>query len=334
LIRTLFDQLFQPDKTIYIWGEIDELLKFTSYQLFTSNQIYLSRNINLQMKFKQYWNDNYPHQRTSSSNGPSTCKCKTCFGILHDNSLALQDAVAFELNRWMDKRLTCQPFDIGLDPHLQRLNDKQIEYRRSLCVYAANDCDAILQLIISTNIINEQGENHVISSTNLPLPSPNPPTTTTNYELELISDDDLQPSNQEPPSPLIKPSINKQHKKLSDDERRRIRNRKCTLKQRERYYKTEIILEDIDKRFTIREIKNILRQKNISFFAVNISNSSINHQRTLYIGIRNKSKLSTYKIQTQGLFTRNHYREYRRQQTTTTSHHHRRSNHRHNNDKK
>ncbi|CAF2775994.1 unnamed protein product [Rotaria sp. Silwood2] len=189
LIKILFDLLFQPDKKIYIWGEIDELIKFTRYQLFTSNQIYLSRNIHLQKEFKKYWSANYPHQPTSSSNGTSTCKCKTCFGISHDNLLALQDAVAFELHRWIDKRLTRQPFDIGLDPHLQHLNDKQMEYRQSLCNYAANDCDAIYQLIISTNIINDQDQDNTISSIN-------PPTTSTNYELQLTSDDD-QANNQE-----------------------------------------------------------------------------------------------------------------------------------------
>ncbi|CAF3999830.1 unnamed protein product, partial [Rotaria sordida] len=259
------------------------------YQLFTSNQIYLSRNINVQTKFKNYWSDTYPHQSTSSSNGTSTCKCMTCFGILHDNLLALQDAVAFELHRWIDKRLTRQPFDIGLDPSLQHLNDKQMEYRQSLCNYAANDCDAIYQLIINTNIINEQDPDNTTSSI-----------TPTNYELEITTDDNDQINNQESPLPSINTSTNEpEHKQLSQEEKKKIHNRSCTIKQRRRYYQHEIIIKNIDKRFKIREIKDILRHKNISFFAVNISTSSTANKRKLYIGIRDPSKLSSYKIQTE-----------------------------------
>jgi len=90
-----------------------------------------------------------------SSDDNIQCKCKTCFGITHDNLLAIQDAVAFELHKWLDKRLTCNTYDIGLDYKLQKLNDKQIEHRKSLCKYAAHDCDAIFQLILSTGIIYE-----------------------------------------------------------------------------------------------------------------------------------------------------------------------------------
>ncbi|CAF1102795.1 unnamed protein product [Rotaria sordida] len=281
LIKILFDLLFQPDKKIYIWGEIDELIKFTRYQLFTSNQIYLSRNINVQTKFKNYWSDTYLHQSASSSN----------------------DAVAFELHRWIDKRLTRQPFDIGLDPSLQHLNDKQMEYRQSLCNYAANDCDAIYQLIINTNIINEQDPDNTTSSI-----------TPTNYELEITTDDNDQINNQESPLPSINTSTNEpEHKQLSQEEKKKIHNRSCTIKQRRRYYQHEIIIKNIDKRFKIREIKDILKLKNISFFAVNISISSTTNKRKLYIGIRDPSKLSSYKIQTEGLFTRNHYEAFRRE---------------------
>jgi hypothetical protein len=52
--------------------------------------------------------------------------------------------------------LTCQPFNIGLYPQLRRLNPREFQYRQSLYTYAANDCDAILRIIIHSNLINDQ----------------------------------------------------------------------------------------------------------------------------------------------------------------------------------
>ncbi|CAF4110615.1 unnamed protein product, partial [Rotaria sordida] len=62
---------------------------------------------------------------------------------------------------------------------------------------------------------------------------------------------------------------------LTKEEKHKIHNRACTLKQ-----------------------------------PINFSTSSITHERTLYIGIKDASKLETYKIQIQNLFTREHYKQY------------------------
>ena len=138
-----------------------------------------------------------------------------------------------------------------------------------------------------------------------------PPFTPLSYGIFFIN---YRTSEENPP--------NKQYDNLSAEKRRRIHNRSCTLKQRKRYYKSNIIIKNIDRRFSIREIKDILRYKNISFYAVNFSNSSTTNQRNLHIGIRDRSKLSLYKTETQELFTENHYKEFRRAKQTISHHRH------------
>ena len=97
---------------------------------------------------------------------------------------------------------------------------------------------------------------------------------------------------------------------LSEAERRKIHNRSCTLRQRRRHYRHEIIRRNIDRRFTITQVKTVLRQLHIPFNAINISRSSITHKCSLYIGIRNPSQLHTYRCQTRYLFTTEHYNEF------------------------
>lgn len=57
-------------------------------------------------------------------------------------------AVGHCLHRWLDKRFTRSPFDIGLDPDLPHNNDKPHEFRRTMTTYACNDCFAINRLLL------------------------------------------------------------------------------------------------------------------------------------------------------------------------------------------
>ncbi|CAF1440560.1 unnamed protein product [Rotaria sordida] len=54
------------------------------------------------------------------------------------------------------KRHTRSPFDIGLDPKLVKLNSNEFEYRQLITQYAANDCDAMYQLLITMDVIKQQ----------------------------------------------------------------------------------------------------------------------------------------------------------------------------------
>ncbi|CAF3266164.1 unnamed protein product [Rotaria sp. Silwood2] len=115
-----------------------------------------------------------------------------------------------------------------------------------------------------------------------------------------------------------------QHKtqQLPAEQRKRIHNRSCTLKQRRRYYQSEIIIKNIDKRFTIREIKDILKYQNVSFYAVNTSISSRTNERTLYIGIRDITKLSLYEHEIKQLFTSSYFRQFQRMKRLISHPHH------------
>ncbi|CAF1177822.1 unnamed protein product [Rotaria sordida] len=357
LIQQLFELLFQTKNTIYVWGEIDELTKFTEFNLFSYDQIYLSNNINLQGKFKLYWYKHHPHIQTSTTNN-QRCICEGCIGIQENNPWSIQAATAYELHKWLDKRHTRSPFDIGLDPKLIKLNSSELQYRQLITSYAANDCDAMYQLLISMNLIkqqssqsltieeqtnnnlelmlfdiNEQNKQELIDEQQDKITS----STTTHYEFQIPSFNDNEPiessthsdeymsdNNNEQQlqqtSPVEHNPIHiksQQHtQQLTKEERHKIHNRTCTLKQRKRYYQREIQRRNIDKRFKIRNIKKILRQHRILFTAVNFSTSPTTHERTLHVGIKDISKLKTYEVQIKNLFTTEHYTQvtYKEQQ--------------------
>ncbi|CAF5174316.1 unnamed protein product, partial [Rotaria magnacalcarata] len=214
-------------------------------------------------------------------------------------------------------------FNIGLDPQLSQLNLKEQQDRQKLTNYAANDCLSMQRLLIKMQIIttaptttttnihpsNIDPENiEPISSDDTQSESePEPeeqrlPTTISNFittttapmydhDLELISSDEdehhLRQQSQRTVTFNTQLSIlePKQNEQLSNEERKKIHNRTCTIKQRRRYYQYEIICRNIDRRFSISDIKRILQQHNILFNLINFS-SSINRDKTLYIGIR------------------------------------------------
>jgi hypothetical protein len=188
LMKYLFYVLFNPENNIYIWGTSDELLKFLDFNLFSQEQIDLSNNINLQDKFKEHWNDKHPHRSSSSSsNDNTTCDCEQCLGIEVGNTWSLQNAMAYGLNVWLDKRWTISAFDIGLEPIPNHHNEKEIEYRELITKYAAYDCLAIQHVLIYLNIINK---TQTISTQTI--------NTTPDIELELdtAADEELQPELQ------------------------------------------------------------------------------------------------------------------------------------------
>lgn len=378
LIQDLFESLFQPKNTIYIWGEIEELEKFTQFSLFSPDQIYLFNYKNLQKDFKLYWYQHHPHDSTAP-----ICICESCIGIQANNPWGIQDAAGYQLHKWLDKRLTRSPFNIGLDPNLVQLNSNQLEYREIITRYAAYDCDAMFQLLISMDLIdqyqqqqspksptiqeeidaeielmlfdNEQHGQRLFEQQTTTLPST---IDTTNDKLQLPSDinnelielsirpnEQMSDNNynepceqqpqQTPPAQLQQtppvapePKPKQRRPSLTEEEKRK-RNRASTLRQRRRYYRYEIKRKNIDQRFTIRNVKDILRQRRIPFTAVNFSTSFTTGQQTLYIGIKDASELKTIEFRTQNLFTREHYQQFKRKKQELYRHR-RRHDHHHN----
>jgi hypothetical protein len=102
-----------------------------------------------------------------------------------------------------------------------------------------------------------------------------------------------------------------QRDELSAEEKRKIHNRTCTIKQRRRYYRNELIFEDIDRRFTIKQIKLILEQQQIPIYVVNAPKSKTTNKRTLFVAVRNPESIKIYEKQSRGYFTTQHYNELR-----------------------
>jgi hypothetical protein len=278
--------------------------------------------------------------------------------------------------------LTLQSFNIGLDPQLRRSNPHELQYRQSLCTYAANDCDAIYRIIIHSNIINDQypettpvnelndgilfdeinnghgddevadeaneeivlGENRhaiIIGKSFSSINSTEPATTSTIIYrepplLESISSDDEEPMDVIPkqkqsnksiehdePEPLnydrptqlqlvqVDPSSQAMNVKytnpLSEAERKKIHNKSRTRHQRARAYTREIILYNIEKRFRVKMIKQMLKERGVLITQVNPVKSKRTGQITLYIGIKEPIQVEKYE-EIKELFTYENYR--------------------------
>jgi len=379
LIQEMFESLFQPKNKIYIWGQLEELEKFIEFSLFSPEQIYLFDYHNLQDEFKLYWYQHHPHEPTAA-----ICICEQCIGIQLNNPWGIQDAAGYQLQKWLDKRLTRSQFDIGLDPNLVHLNSKELEHRQKITRYASYDCDAMFQLLISMNLIEQQQSPIIQEQTNNEVelmlfdenekreqelfeqqltttastidPTNNELQLPTNNELQLPTDNNYEimdlstpanelmlnnnhnnnePYEQEPrQTPPVEPELEpkpkpKRRRRPLTEEEKRTHNRACTLRQRRKYYRYEIKRENIDRRFTPRIIKDILRQRRIPFTAVNFSTSSITNQRTLYIGIKDKSELKTIERQIHNLFSREHYQQFTYEQQESYRHRHRYNHHFH-----
>lgn len=319
LVQEFFTSLFTLNNTIYIWGPRKELESFIKFKLFSLNQLNIANVVDLQNKFKIYWNEYHPHTTLFSGNNEFKCDCETCLGINDNNLWSLQDAIAHQLNRWLDKRQTISAFNIGLDPKLTQADDDKSRDRQLMRRYAAFDCLSVHQLLISMEIHNIQRRSFNSSSQTIHITT-TITTNTTHNDIFNIDDLETISSNEdEPQQPLVRTIMTQNNIpmnppqppiQLTEAERKHIHNRSCTIKQRTRYYKHSIIINNIDRRFTIKQIKNILRSYNISFYAVNFSTSSDTHQRSLHIGIRDPSKLNDYTNEIHHLFTRSHYHQF------------------------
>jgi hypothetical protein len=92
---------------------------------------------------------------------------------------------------------------------------------------------------------------------------------------------------------------------------RKQKNRTSTLRQRKRLYRYEIIRRGIDPRFSVTIVKEILRRYEVPYTLVQIARSKFTRRTSLYIGIRNPSKIREYERRTRQLFTTDYYNEFR-----------------------
>jgi hypothetical protein len=107
---------------------------------------------------------------------------------------------------------------------------------------------------------------------------------------------------------------------LTELEKKKIHNRTCTIKQRQRCYRNEIIRQDIDNRFSATSIKKILKDLNIPVTLVNKFTSRITNKTTLFIGIKDPTHMDIYERVTSKLFSTGHFREFIRTRRQTHRH--------------
>ena len=89
---------------------------------------------------------------------------------------------------------------------------------------------------------------------------------------------------------------------LTTEEKKKLQNRRCTIKQREKNYRYEIVLRNINPSLKIIEMKHMLRNWKIEFTAINASTNETNGQRSLFIGMKSEEDVKKYWSKTEWLF--------------------------------
>ncbi|CAF4335910.1 unnamed protein product, partial [Adineta steineri] len=140
----------------------------------------------------------------------------------------------------------------------------------------------------------------------------------TSQDNQMLNTNNDEPREQDDQrTPPVEPELESERRRhrrpsITEDAKRIIHNRGCTLRQRRKYYRHEIIRNNFDPRFTVRNIKDILRQLHIPVTAVNFSQPSpVTGRRKLYIGIKNSFELKSSERKIYTLFTREHYEQFK-----------------------
>ena len=126
---------------------------------------------------------------------------------------------------------------------------------------------------------------------------------------EIVEEEQRRSPITEQRDPIFTHSSASVHR--TEMEKKKRRNHRCTIKQRIRNYRHEIIRRNIDRRFSISMVKEILRRYEIPHVALNISKSQITGRKSLYIGIRDKTMINEYQSRIHDLFTTDYYNEFR-----------------------
>ena len=265
--------------------------------MFDQHQISRSNHRNIQTEFKEYWELQYPHDPDKNH----ICECKRCFGIDHDNTIGLQDAVAFKLRQYLNKFSSCEAFDTGLDMKLKgsQFTRADMEYAKRLTTYAANDCDAIYQLILKSNLINDYYGYYDLLLDDID-----------QIDTMIIEEQRTTEQEQRTAPDVTYTNTTRTTKcgnPLSKEERVKIHNQSRSRHQRIKAYEREFIICNIDKRFPIHMVKNILKDHGIPITRIHPTQSKRTQETILFVGL--KRPISTYKHnEVEHLFNREHYR--------------------------
>lgn len=158
LIRSLFKVIFQSDKLILAWGDlIDELIPFIDYGLFSSNLVDNITTIDVQTRFKMWYNQMYPHRchLSPSVDDHITCLCSHRPVKNLNDQWSLQKAIAYVFDEFLDKTRTKSNWSQRLDSKDVRrysITNRKEKESRELISYAVNDCLAVTKLFATMQV--------------------------------------------------------------------------------------------------------------------------------------------------------------------------------------
>jgi len=155
LIQSLFKVIFQSSNLIYVWGDfIFELTHFLHCGLFSSTMLNQVNTMNVQLRFKQWYNQVFLHRCGLPSVSDDHQLC-TCFyrPVKHkNNQWSLQKAIAYTFHEFLDKRRTKSNWSRRLSSNSMQqysmLNEQIKQLHEHLILYAVNDCLAVTKLLM------------------------------------------------------------------------------------------------------------------------------------------------------------------------------------------
>lgn len=155
LIHTLMELILQPTNTLYGWGDMKfELAKYFRFHLFSSYTLSQINFINVQYHFKQWYNQTFLHQcgLPLNFNDHELCTCLYRPLKNKDYVWALQKAIAFIFNEFIDKTLTHSrwtiPFALSrtIERYIHLKNRTTKNFTEKRILYAVDDCFAVTKL--------------------------------------------------------------------------------------------------------------------------------------------------------------------------------------------
>lgn len=346
LIQEFFRIVLDSDKVVYTWGTIDELTPFTTFSLFNTEQIYSPENKNLQEIFKNYWQLCHKHRTTPNCNCED-CLGKqpnqpwklldAVAHQLHEWLDKRRTCSAFNIG--LDpqlRQLTTEQLEYRSILTNYAAND--VLSMEKIMIDIQERPPPTSSTITSTNhpgnLSEIQDENTMDETPAVLLLHPSSPIPIT--EQPSIPDKQTDPQQhhhhrtkkeneyqREENDHHQQREEHNRHQQRDDNNRqqqreendvnieRKQKNRTSTIRQRRRHFRHEIIRRGIDPRFSVTIVKEILRRYEIPYNAVIISKSKLTRRTSLYIGIRNPSKIRQYETRTRNLFTTNYYNEFR-----------------------
>ncbi|CAF2764375.1 unnamed protein product [Rotaria sp. Silwood2] len=173
-IQKLFTMILHPSNTIFTSdNKKRQLCDCVTYQVFSNDLIDSMHTVDIQMKFKLWYNRQFPHDRscmgTAMGADHPCCHCQHRPYKYIDRRWGLQMAMAKTFGEFLDKQLRRSRWSLGLDQRLYSVNEKDRQLhsssqldREKLIHYAVCECSSVtkLAMVINNEWTREQLEQY------------------------------------------------------------------------------------------------------------------------------------------------------------------------------